>query len=431
MKILFINTSPVPIPKDTGHQIQNWGNIQSLLKLGHKVHLVILSDCEEDDNIKFKQVKTYLSDVDTCNIIRLSKKKIYSLNSLSLKKIIKEMAKLTFHSSKYFSSRNYRFVSNQIQSLIKKYDINLLWYEDFYVAIYDNWVDRIIPAVYDMHDNQSKSFLNKNKPYINNLSNRLGGVLRKFIINKRFEALERTELKTQRRFDVVLSGNSSDVKNLKSNDINSYLRNIPITGGDKKFLKKRKEFLSGGKYKNKKLKIMHLGNLEGGFTSRSLAWFLDEVWEELVKKLNNYDLELHVIGGGNPSPELIKNLNKTKVLYRGYVDNLWKEFIDTFVMLIPGKIITGVRIRVPSCFSMMVPAIGNRNSFHGMFKKGQEEGVFFAEHLEGYASKIELLAGDNELYLKTCERSLSYYKNNFSIDAASIEIDNAISEFIS
>ena len=54
MRILFINTSDPPLPFGTGHQVHNWGNIISLIKLGYKVDLVIMSqnDSKTLDNIR-------------------------------------------------------------------------------------------------------------------------------------------------------------------------------------------------------------------------------------------------------------------------------------------------------------------------------------------------------------------------------------------
>ena len=139
-----------------------------------------------------------------------------------------------------------------------------------------------------------------------------------------------------------------------------------------------------------------------------------------------YNLELHIIGGGKPSPELKESFNKPNVLYRGYVDNIWDELVDSFFVVVPGKLITGVRIRVPTIFSMMVPAIGNKVSFDGMFKNNKMQGALFAENNHQFSKNIKMMADDHDYYLRICKDAMAFYLNNHSLNKAAKDIDNII-----
>ena len=104
-----------------------------------------------------------------------------------------------------------------------------------------------------------------------------------------------------------------------------------------------------------------------------------------------------------------------------------EEFIDTFAMVIPGQISTGIRIRLPVSFSMMVPVIGNELSFHGMLDAKDGETVLYAENEDEYSSAIEKLMDNTSYYKSMCQNGRSVYDDNFSIKAASVDIQRSLS----
>ena len=157
---------------------------------------------------------------------------------------------------------------------------------------------------------------------------------------------------------------------------------------------------------------------------------MNQVWPKLLKDLSTYNLELHIIGGGKPSLELKKSFDKRNVYYRGYVDNIWDELVDSFLLVVPGKLITGVRIRVPTSFSMMVPAIGNKVSFDGMFKNNKMQGALFAENNHQYSKNIKMMANDHDYYMRICKDAMAFYLNNHSLKEAAKDIDNIIKEVL-
>mgnify|MGYP003682057119 CR=1 FL=1 len=425
MNILFISTGGPPIPYGTGHQVHNSGNIECLIQLGHQVDVIILSKSIEKlktDNFKTKK---YHPKLNSCKTIILNNRKSLSLNTLKLYNIFIELIKLYFYPIQYFISKNFESVCKEINYVIINNKIDIIWYEDFYVGVYDFLLKKNVHVIYNMHDNQANAYKNRNRSYFNN-KNSFSNILRRLIVNARYQALKRTELKLQKRSKVVLSGSSTDVKHLKGRGVNSILRKIYIKGGPELSLKKRENFIKNNIFNEKKLKIIHIGGIDGSFTSVSLLWFMNQVWPKLLKDLNIYNLELHIIGGGKPSPELKKSFDKPNVLYRGYVDNIWDELVDSFFVVVPGKLITGVRIRVPTIFSMMVPAIGNRVSFDGMFKNKKLQGALFAENSHQYSKNIKMMADDHDYYLKICKDAMAFYLNNHSLNEAAKEINDIL-----
>jgi hypothetical protein len=426
MRVLFVNTSMAPIPSNTGHQVHNWGNIQALQLIGHEVFLVMLSTYGEDIITKIEDANRASKNLQLCTAIEVPKQRNKSLNSLSPFLLFQEFTELLFKKESYFV-QNHQLVCSELENLIESTEADLIWYEDFYVAVFDKWIKRKIPAVYNSHDNQAKLYKQKNLKN-STPSNRIGTRIRRLIYIYRWKVLEKSEIRAQRRCNVMFTGNSDDAVLSKSRGVNAILRRIPIMGANQEYLDKRELFINKSKVQRNSLKLLHLGTLQGGFTSRSLLWFLDHIWENLLEELNNYNIELHIVGSGIPSEELLKTFNQSNIIYRGYVDNLWEEFVDTFAMLIPGQISTGTRIRVPVAFSMMIPIIGNKVSFDGMPNAKNGETVLYAENAVEYSESIKRLKEETVFYKSICHNVRHVYDENFSIKATSLDIQREISK---
>ena len=120
-------------------------------------------------------------------------------------------------------STDHKSGSRKISQLIKHNQTDIIWYEDFYVGIYDHIIHRKIPAIYNLHDNQAQAFKNNNLDYFK-IKNNLSRFIRYFIVSVRFFVLKKIEIATQKRCNVVFSGNSEDVKFYRKMGVNAVLR---------------------------------------------------------------------------------------------------------------------------------------------------------------------------------------------------------------
>ena len=425
MRILFVSPSSPPVPYGTGLQVHNWGNIQALQLLGHEVFLVMLSKYGEDKETIIIEASDANKELRLCTTIEIPKQNKRSLNSLSLLLILKELTESLIKKESYIVP-NYHSVCSDLEQIILDTKAEIVWYEDFYVAVFDRWINRKIPAIYNSHDNQARLYKQKNLSG-NHSNKRIGSKIRKIIYQNWHRTLEKSEFRIQRRCDIMLTGNSEDAALSKLHNVNAITRKVPVVGANNELLDKRKNWINIGLIQKKKVKLIHLGALHGSFTSKSLLWFLCDIWKDILRKFKDIDIELHIIGSGSPSEELLKQIDQKNIIYRGFVENLMEEFIDTFAMVIPGQISTGIRIRLPVSFSMMVPVIGNELSFHGMLDAKDGETVLYAENEDEYSSAIEKLMDNTSYYKSMCQNGRSVYDDNFSIKAASVDIQRSLS----
>jgi len=425
MRVLFVNPSSPPVPYGSGLQVHNWGNIQALQLLGHEIFLVMLSRYGEDYDEKINEANHANKELKLCTVIEVPERKVPSLNALKPGLILSELARLYLRKETYFV-QNHTLICSELERIIVATKAEMIWYEDFYVAIYDNWLKREIPAIYNSHDNQARLYKQKIKN-TNNYSNRLSSKIRRLIYASRYKGLVNSEFKTQKRCNVMFTGNRSDAELSKSHGVNAIARKVPIIGPSENILEKRRSYINNvSLHKDNKIKLLHLGALHGSFTARSLLWFLREEWQNFQRGIKDTNVELHVIGSGKPSKELLKQLDQPNIVYRGYVEDIWGELMNTFAMIIPGQVSTGIRIRVPVAFSLMVPIIGNRVSFHGMPDAIDGETVLYAENSVEYAHAVSKLMDNVDFYHSMCLNIRRVYEDNFSIKAASVDIQTAI-----
>jgi len=428
MRVLIVNPSSPPIPGKDGLQVHNWGNIRILQMLGHEVYLVMLIKQGENGKIKVKEATEAIPGLKMCVCVEIKEHAAQSLSSLTPMLILKELIKPWLRKVALFVP-DHEHVCLAIEKLIQDVNVELVWYEDFYVAVFDNWIRRSIPAVYNSHDNQANIY-KQNNLLLNRELKRFGNKIRKAIYQNRHKALVKAEFTTQKRCDLMFTGNRVDAELSKAHGINAVNRRVPVIGPDKAILKARRKFITNFNIKSDTVKLMHLGSFNGSFTPISLMWFLDEVWPSFLKEFNNYKIELHIIGAAEPPADLLRRFDQPKVIYRGFVEDLWKEFINTFVLLIPGKISTGIRIRVPTAFSIMVPVIGNEISFRGMTDVVDGATALFAETDVDYTNAMKKFINSNIFYKSMCEELRETYNSNFSLESASEDIRKAIKTLI-
>ena len=92
-------------------------------------------------------------------------------------------------------------------------------------------------------------------------------------------------------------------------------------------------------------------------------------------------------------------------------------------MIVPGKIQTGVRIRVPTSLSMMVPVVGNKISFSGM---KASNAINFVESASDYSNFFKNYFNNLKLYKNLCEDALLAYKQDYSFESASLDIKKVV-----
>lgn len=116
----------------------------------------------------------------------------------------------------------------------------------------------------------------------------------------------------------------------------------------------------------KRLKILMIGDLATTSTGSGLKEFFGRCFPELKKRLGPGGFEVHLVGGGEPPPELRDVFQEDEVKLRGRVTPPDDEFISSDFLLVPTSITLGIRVRIISAFSFGCPVIAHRANAAGI-----------------------------------------------------------------
>jgi glycosyltransferase involved in cell wall biosynthesis len=156
-----------------------------------------------------------------------------------------------------------------------------------------------------------------------------------------------------------------------------------------------------GASKNKK--IIMLGALHTTVTKVGLKYFSENLYSVIEKELK-FDFKIHIIGSGQWPSDIAKP-DTDKVVLRGYVDDLSKDWLDADILLVPTNIELGIRARILTALSKGMCVVAHLANVQGI-----------PELVHGYncilgATPDELVDGMNEIF------SDSNYAENISRNA--------------
>ena len=207
------------------------------------------------------------------------------------------------------------------------------------------------------------------------------------------------------QYDAVFAFTKSDCASLQKSGVTTPVFNSPV--GISKPMQRNL-----CRFDNKIIFVgagTHTPNVEG------LLWFLDKVWQNILKKHNN--LKLNVIGKW--SSEQINQLSQYKnVVFKGFVPSLQEEY-DGAIAIVPILRGSGMRMKIidavnyGSCF--ISTSIGV-NDMH--FEDGRD--CFIADAPEEFAEKLSCMIKDNSIRTKFYNNSekitLEYYSIERLVD---------------
>ena len=134
-----------------------------------------------------------------------------------------------------------------------------------------------------------------------------------------------------------------------------------------------------------------------------IKYFSENLYSVIEKELK-FDFKIHIIGSGQWPSDIAKP-DTDKVVLRGYVDDLSKDWLDADILLVPTNIELGIRARILTALSKGMCVVAHLANVQGI-----------PELVHGYncilgATTDELVDGMNEIF------SDSNYAENISRNA--------------
>lgn len=100
-----------------------------------------------------------------------------------------------------------------------------------------------------------------------------------------------------------------------------------------------------------KPRLLLVGHMKGIVTLNGLRLFGDAILPRLEQAWGVDGLEVRLIGGYDPPPDVARLLDRPSVRLLGHVEDPGDEFRSAHVVLVPNAISLGVRVRIVTAFS--------------------------------------------------------------------------------
>jgi len=147
---------------------------------------------------------------------------------------------------------------------------------------------------------------------------------------------------------------------------------------------------------NKKLKIIHLGNISATASRSGINFLAKKVLPELDIILPG-KYELHICGKGALEPEISSLLDRSHIFLRGFVEDLKKLLFETDVFFVPTPIPLGGRYRIPYAWSTGCSVVAHSANKFGLEVMRNGENSLLGSSGPELAHLIARLSSDQDL----------------------------------
>lgn len=163
-------------------------------------------------------------------------------------------------------------------------------------------------------------------------------------------------------------------------------------------------------------------DLYGTATRAGLRLFASDMLPILERELGSDGFEVHVVGGGEPPPELRKTLSRPSVKLRGRVEPADEEFLSADVQLCPTPFVLGIRLRIVTGFSFGCCVVAHSSEAHNLPELTDGHNALLAPSGQGLAMAIVRALRDPALRERLGRNARETYEQCFAPEAAALPI---------
>jgi len=170
--------------------------------------------------------------------------------------------------------------------------------------------------------------------------------------------------------------------------------------------------------------VLFLGSLKHPPNIHGLEWFVNNIWESVIK--NEKKAELLVVGSGEVSEDFKKMLmDKDGVHYLGYVENVYPLLRKCTCLVVPLLSGSGTRLKILEAFSFKTPVVSTTIGAEGLPVKNGIHLMIANEEMD-IANKIVEIFNSSKLRTKLVENSYQLVCNEYDWDLIGEKFINEI-----
>ena len=159
--------------------------------------------------------------------------------------------------------------------------------------------------------------------------------------------------------------------------------------------------------------ILFVGGFAHGPNIDAVNWFANEVYPIIREK--NKNIDFYIVGSN--APEEIKQLNGNGIIFKGFVsdEELMELYSKCRIVVVPLRYGAGVKGKVVEAIYNGAPIVTTSVGAEGI--AGVEEVLKIEDEAEAFANTVVDLYSDEDALVELANKTQSFIKENFSIDA--------------
>jgi glycosyltransferase involved in cell wall biosynthesis len=239
----------------------------------------------------------------------------------------------------------------------------------------------------------------------------------------KIKIFEFIHINAMKKYEILgnVAKNDANYYTKKGHPNSFYIQNIwipPIFKNALNFQKKVKEA---------PIKIIaSIGKLGGTANTYGFLYLGKEILPLLEKRLEGINYEVHILGAGKPQDYVLRALDSSRVIWRGYVDDIDSEIANADVFLCVNNA-TQYKVghtRYLHAWSLGAPVVAHTDASLSMPEIKHMETALLGSNALEIVNSIALLLEDENLRKKICNGGEQAYLKYFQSDkVASIIID--------
>ena len=159
--------------------------------------------------------------------------------------------------------------------------------------------------------------------------------------------------------------------------------------------------------------ILFVGGFAHGPNIDAVNWFANEVYPIIREK--NKNIDFYIVGSN--APEEIKQLNGNGMIFKGVVsdEELMELYSKCRIVVVPLRYGAGVKGKVVEAIYNGAPIVTTSVGAEGI--AGVEDVLKIEDEAEAFANTVVDLYSDEDALVELANKTQSFIKENFSIDA--------------
>jgi glycosyltransferase involved in cell wall biosynthesis len=375
-KILFIVNAEKISPNINGGGAVLYSHLELLHGLGYEVVLlaVVWSESYSFQESDYEEVQEFVSEIVTYKVDQGKRKR-------GLNWVYHALFKPTEFEYFFVNGNNQKY----LQTILKEKDIDLVWCEWRWAAIWAMKTPLHIPKIYSHHDWEYKLALLRKKP----------------TFNKRFHTFQkkRVEMQLVKQMNACVSGSQTEADEIQQ-----------ISRKQVLYLPTTYKSLTPKLSPKKNPSIVHLGGMGTTANRIGLERFLDVCWKGIKSQIPN--VELIVVGSIKRAKfSLQKKLEDAQIKTLGFVEDLDEVLHPQDIHIIPWEHNTGTRTRIPVALNYEQALVTMRDSAK-CYPEITEENAILCHSLEQMKEAIiHLYSNTEKLHLLTSKGKQTFIEN--------------------